>query len=60
MLQAVMRAARYSMLHVLVLNEADEKTTDKSYVSLERQLKLLLSRLDVSNVVRTRQLLCCC
>ena len=38
-----------------VLNEAVDNNHSKSCVQLENQLKLLLSRLDVSSVVRTRQ-----
>jgi len=38
-----------------VLNEAVDSSYSKSCVELEKQLKLLLSRLDVSNVIRTRQ-----
>jgi len=40
---------------VSALNEANERNAEKSSLSLEEQLRVLLSRLDVLNVVRTRE-----
>ena len=42
---------------VSVLKEVED---DKTCSQLENQLKLLLSRLDVSSVVRTRKIFCFC
>jgi len=51
--------SRDSLLSCIsVVNEADGTNCDKSCLALENQLKLLLSRLDVLNVVRTREYCC--
>jgi len=43
------------MLNVLALNKANERHGEKSSLVLENQLKQLLSRLDVLNIVRSRE-----
>ena len=44
-----------SVSYVSVLNEADQRNSDKSCLSLENELRLLLSRLDVLNVIGSRE-----